>query len=53
MSRYKKYETMKAESVLSNETIFMQPAATSTDPLAQPQRKTGRGVGENQSVLGK
>jgi hypothetical protein len=31
----------------------MEPTATGQDPLAQPKRDTGRGVGENQTVLGK
>jgi predicted RNA-binding Zn-ribbon protein involved in translation (DUF1610 family) len=33
---------------------FMQhPTAAGQDPLAQPERKTGRSVGEEQEVMGK
>lgn len=47
------YDRMKAENKLGDKAIFMQPTAGGEDPLAQPQRKTGRSVGEEQNVLGK
>lgn len=46
-----KYARMKAEGKL--EDVMMPPTATGEDPLAQPKRKTGRGIGEDQTVLGK
>ncbi len=33
--------------------VMMEPTAAGEDPLAQPKRKTGRSVGEEQTVLGK
>lgn len=45
------WQKMKAEGKV--EDIMMPPTATGEDPLSQPKRKTGRGVGEDQTVLGK
>jgi hypothetical protein len=48
-----KYDRLKAEGKLREHQSMMEPEAAGQDPLSQPQRKTGRGVGENQTVLGK
>ena len=41
-----KYDRMKAEGKLNDSVTFMEPTATETDPLSQPEHDTGRGIGE-------
>ena len=43
---------LKAQNLKQGQT-FMEPTATGEDPLSQPRRKTDRGVGEPQNVMGK
>lgn len=43
---------LKAQNEIQGQT-FMHATATGEDPMSQPKRNTGRGVGETQNVLGK
>ncbi len=51
--KHRIFDRMKAEGQLKPDQVLMTTTATGTDPLAQPKRKTGRTIGENQNVLGK